>query len=44
MAKYDFDGRKAMELRGQYALQGRAENWQLLFYHDVKMPISTINF
>jgi glyoxylase-like metal-dependent hydrolase (beta-lactamase superfamily II) len=44
MAKYDFDGRKAMELREQYALQGRAENWQLLFYHDVKMPISTINF
>lgn len=44
IAKYDFDGRKAMELREQYANRGRAENWQLLFYHDVKTPISKINF
>jgi len=44
IAKYDFDGRKAMELREQYALQGRKEDWQLLFYHDVKTPISKINF
>lgn len=44
IAKYDYDGRKAMELREQYANQGRAENWSLLFYHDVKTPISKINF
>ena len=44
IAKYDFDGRKAMQLREQYAQRGREENWQLLFYHDVKMPLSTINF
>lgn len=44
IAKYDFDGRKAMELRTEYAQRGRADGWQLLFYHDVKMPISTINF
>lgn len=44
IAKYDFDGRKAMELREQYALLGRAEDWKLLFYHDVKTPISKINF
>lgn len=44
IAKYDFDGRKAMELREQYANKGRAEDWQLLFYHDVKTPISKINF
>lgn len=44
IAKYDFDGRKAMQLREQYAQRGRVENWQLLFYHDVKMPLSTINF
>lgn len=43
-AKYDYDGRKAMELREQYAEQGRKEGWELLFYHDVKTPVSTINF
>ena len=32
------DGKKAMELRAQYAEQGRLEHWQFLFYHDVKMP------
>jgi glyoxylase-like metal-dependent hydrolase (beta-lactamase superfamily II) len=44
IAKYDFNGRKAMELREQYANRGRVENWELLFYHDVKTPISKINF
>ncbi len=44
IAKYDFDGRKAMELREQYAERGRKEDWQLLFYHDVKTPLSKINF
>jgi glyoxylase-like metal-dependent hydrolase (beta-lactamase superfamily II) len=44
MAKYDFDGRKAMELREQYAIKGKAENWKFLFYHDVKKPIATIDF
>jgi glyoxylase-like metal-dependent hydrolase (beta-lactamase superfamily II) len=38
VAKYDFDGKKAMELRAQYAEQGKAENWQFLFYHDIKTP------
>jgi glyoxylase-like metal-dependent hydrolase (beta-lactamase superfamily II) len=37
VAKYDTDGKKAMELRAQYADQGKSEHWQL-FYHDVKMP------
>jgi glyoxylase-like metal-dependent hydrolase (beta-lactamase superfamily II) len=44
VAKYDFDGRKAMELRLNYAQRGRDENWKLLFYHDVKKPISKIDF
>lgn len=44
IAKYDFDGRKAMQLREQYAQIGRAENWKLLFYHDVKKPVSSIDF
>lgn len=44
IAKYDYDGRKAMELREQYVAQGREEGWTFLFYHDVKTPLSTINF
>lgn len=39
VAKYDFDGRKAAELREQWAAQGKKENWTFLFYHDVKSPI-----
>ncbi len=39
IAKYDFNGRKAMELRAAYAEKGRAEGWQFLFYHDVKCPV-----
>lgn len=42
VAKYDFDGKKAMQLREQYAEQGRAEGWQLLFYHDVQTPVATL--
>lgn len=42
IAKYDFDGKKAMELREQYAAQGHEEGWQFLFYHDVKQPIAKI--
>ncbi len=42
VAKYDYDGRKAMALREQYAEQGRAEAWQFLFYHDVKSPVAKL--
>lgn len=42
VAKYDFDGKKAMHLREQYAEKGRAEGWQFLFYHDVKTPVSML--
>ncbi|MGX5818548.1 MBL fold metallo-hydrolase [Chitinophaga lutea] len=38
VAKYDFDGKKAMELRQQYMERGRLENWTFLFYHDTKEP------
>ena len=38
-AKYDFDGKKAMELRKQWWEQGEKEKWSLLFYHDVKNPV-----
>lgn len=37
-AKYDYDGKKAMELRNQWWEQGEKEKWHFLFYHDVKNP------
>ncbi len=33
MAKYDFDGRRSMELRQEYGIRAAKENWQCLFYH-----------
>lgn len=41
VAKYDFDGRKSMELRQKWWQQGQEENWTFLFYHDVKTPYFT---
>ena len=38
-AKYDFDGKKAMELRQQWWKRGEDEKWTFLFYHDVKNPV-----
>jgi glyoxylase-like metal-dependent hydrolase (beta-lactamase superfamily II) len=37
VAKYDADGRKAMELRQKWWEEGK--NWTFLFYHDIKTPI-----
>lgn len=42
VAKYDYDGKKAMELRQQYADKGREDGWQFLFYHDVKTPVAVL--
>lgn len=39
IAKYDYDGKKCMELRQQWWAQGKEENWTFLFYHDIKTPI-----
>jgi len=36
IAKYDYDGKRAMELRQLWWEQGQAEGWTFLFYHDVK--------
>jgi glyoxylase-like metal-dependent hydrolase (beta-lactamase superfamily II) len=38
-AKYDFDGKKAMELRREWWELGEKEKWSFLFYHDVKNPV-----
>ncbi len=39
VAKYDYDGKKAMDLRQQWWQEGREQNWQFLFYHDIKSPV-----
>lgn len=36
VAKYDYDGKKAMELRRQWWEEGQQQRWTFLFYHDVK--------
>lgn len=38
VAKYDYDGKVAMQLRQQWWEQGQQENWTILFYHDIKKP------
>jgi glyoxylase-like metal-dependent hydrolase (beta-lactamase superfamily II) len=38
VAKYDFDGRKSMELRNQWWHEGHQQHWAFLFYHDIKTP------
>jgi glyoxylase-like metal-dependent hydrolase (beta-lactamase superfamily II) len=39
IAKYDFDGKKAMELRKSWRERGKKEKWTFLFYHDLKNPV-----
>ncbi len=36
VAKYDFDGKKCMELRQKWAEEGESKKWTFLFYHDIK--------
>ena len=35
VAKYDKDGKRAMQLRAQWWLEAETAHWQFLFYHDV---------
>jgi glyoxylase-like metal-dependent hydrolase (beta-lactamase superfamily II) len=39
VAKYDYDGKKCMELRQQWWEQGKQEGWTFLFYHDIGHPV-----
>jgi glyoxylase-like metal-dependent hydrolase (beta-lactamase superfamily II) len=39
IAKYDFDGKKCMELRQEWWKKGQEEKWTFLFYHDIKTPV-----
>ncbi len=38
VAKYDFDGKKSMELRTSWRQQAQQQHWIMLFYHDIKTP------
>lgn len=38
VAKYDYDGKKSMELRTKWWQQAQEEHWTMLFYHDIKTP------
>jgi plasmid maintenance system killer protein len=39
VAKYDHDGKKAMELRQKWWEIAVDQQWNLLFYHDIKTPV-----
>lgn len=44
IAKYDFDGRKSMELRKKFGNSAAHENWTCLYYHDNNpLPYSKVN-
>jgi glyoxylase-like metal-dependent hydrolase (beta-lactamase superfamily II) len=38
VAKYDYDGKKCMELRTKWWQEGQEKGWTFLFYHDIKTP------
>ncbi len=42
-AKYDFDGRRSMELREQFGKQAAVENWICLFYHAKNLAIGRVS-
>ncbi len=42
VAKYDYDGALAAELRKAYAKQAVQENWVCLFFHDIRTPYCKI--
>jgi glyoxylase-like metal-dependent hydrolase (beta-lactamase superfamily II) len=39
VAKYDYDGKKSMELRTRWWKEAQEQHWTLLFYHDIKTPL-----
>ena len=39
VAKYDYDGRKCMDLRQKWWEKGQKEGWTFMFYHDIKNPV-----
>jgi len=41
VAKYDLDGKKAMEWRQLWWEQGKKDHWTFAFYHDITYPTHT---
>lgn len=39
VAKYDYNGKKAADLRANWWQKGKEERWNFLFYHDIKTPV-----
>lgn len=44
IAKYDYDGRKAMQLREEYGKKAAEEKWTCLFYHAKSLPAGTVSY
>lgn len=44
IAKYDYDGRKAMELREEYGKKAAAEGWTCLFYHAKSITVGKVAY
>ncbi len=42
IAKYDYDGKRSMQYRQDWRIQGEQEKWIFLFYHDIKSPVYKI--
>jgi glyoxylase-like metal-dependent hydrolase (beta-lactamase superfamily II) len=42
VAKYDYDGRKAMQLREEYGKKAAEENWTCLFYHAKSLSVGKV--
>ncbi|WP_295672797.1 MBL fold metallo-hydrolase [uncultured Mucilaginibacter sp.] len=44
VAKYDYDGRKAMQLREEYGKIAAEEGWTCLFYHAKSLPVGKVGY
>jgi glyoxylase-like metal-dependent hydrolase (beta-lactamase superfamily II) len=44
IAKYDYDGRKAMQLREEYGKKAAEENYTCLFYHAKSNPVGNVSY
>ncbi len=42
VAKYDYDGRRAMQLREEYGKKAAEEAWTCLFYHAKSVPVGNV--
>ena len=39
IAKYDYNGKRAMEWRQQWWVEAQEKKWTILFYHDIATPM-----